>query len=151
MTDSDLISTFLPSPQSTLALSFFRFVEATSGSIVIDDVDISTLGLTDLRSRVTIIAQDPQIFSGTLRYTLDVFGEFTDAEIYESLRRVHLIPPVESEAASVTRDADGDEVNSNVFRNLDSVVSENGENFSQGQRQLLCMARVSACARSLHA
>jgi ABC-type multidrug transport system fused ATPase/permease subunit len=69
------------SGKSTLALSFFRFVEATEGRIVIDGVDISKIGLTDLRSKLTIIPQDPTILSGTLRSTLDVFDEYQDAEI----------------------------------------------------------------------
>ncbi|KLO19365.1 multidrug resistance-associated ABC transporter [Schizopora paradoxa] len=123
------------SGKSTLALSFFRFVEATAGRIVIDGIDISKIGLTDLRSKITIIPQDPTILSGTLRSTLDVFDEYEDAEIYEALRRVHLIP-------SEDTTQDDDEVNANVFRNLDSSVSEGGENFSTGEKQLLCMARA---------
>ncbi|OBZ67849.1 ATP-dependent bile acid permease [Grifola frondosa] len=123
------------SGKSTLALSFFRFVEPTEGRILVDDIDISTIGLTDLRSRLTIIPQDPTILSGTLRSTLDVFNEYEDAEIYEALRRVHLIPSGDSAAVS-------DEVNANVFSNLDSHVSEGGENFSTGEKQLLCMARA---------
>jgi len=123
------------SGKSTLALSFFRFVEPTEGCILIDDMDISKIGLTDLRSRLTIIPQDPTILSGTLRSTLDVFSEYEDAEIYEALRRVHLIP---SEDAP----EDPETVNMNVFRNLDSSVSEGGENFSTGEKQLLCMARA---------
>jgi len=123
------------SGKSTLALSFFRFVEATAGRIVIDGIDISKIGLTDLRSKITIIPQDPTILSGTLRSTLDVFDEYEDAEIYEALRRVHLIP-------SEDTPEDDDEVNANVFRNLDSSVSEGGDNFSTGEKQLLCMARA---------
>ncbi|ELU41878.1 ATP-dependent bile acid transporter [Rhizoctonia solani AG-1 IA] len=73
------------SGKSTLALSFFRFVEATEGRIVIDGIDISKLGLTDLRSRLTIIPQDPTILSGTLRTTLDVFDEYEDHEIVRGL------------------------------------------------------------------
>ncbi|KAL1738850.1 ABC transporter type 1, transmembrane domain-containing protein, partial [Schizophyllum fasciatum] len=69
------------SGKSTLALSFFRFVEATQGKIFIDGLDIAKIGLTDLRSRLTIIPQDPTILSGTLRSTLDVFEEYEDAEI----------------------------------------------------------------------
>lgn len=123
------------SGKSTLALSFFRFVEATEGRIVIDGVDISKIGLTDLRSKLTIIPQDPTILSGTLRSTLDVFDEYQDAEIYEALRRVHLIPSGDDESID-------DSVNINVFRDLDSPVSEGGENFSTGEKQLLCMARA---------
>ncbi|GJE85243.1 multidrug resistance-associated ABC transporter [Phanerochaete sordida] len=123
------------SGKSTLALSFFRFVEPTEGRIVIDDVDISNVGLTDLRSRLTIILQDPTILSGTLRSSLDVFKEYQDTEIYEALRRVHLIPSDDSTE-------DPETVNANVFRNLDSPVSEGGDNFSTGEKQLLCMARA---------
>ncbi|KAI0720942.1 ATP-binding cassette transporter [Cerioporus squamosus] len=124
------------SGKSTLALSFFRFVEPVEGRILIDGLDISKLGLTDLRSRLTIIPQDPTILSGTLRSTLDVFDEYEDAEIYEALRRVHLIPSGDE------LDAASDVMNTNVFRNLDSPVSEGGENLSAGEKQLLCMARA---------
>ncbi|KAJ7319100.1 multidrug resistance-associated ABC transporter [Mycena albidolilacea] len=124
------------SGKSTLALSFFRFVEPTEGKIVVDGLDISKVGLTDLRSKLTIIPQDPTILSGSLRSTLDVFEEYEDAEIFESLRRVHLIP------SDDTPEEDAGVVNANMFRNLDSSVSEGGENFSTGEKQLLCMARA---------
>ncbi|KAL0563807.1 hypothetical protein V5O48_018256, partial [Marasmius crinis-equi] len=124
------------SGKSTLALTFFRFVEATEGRIVVDDIDISKIGLTDLRSKLTIIPQDPTILSGTLRSTLDVFDEYDDAEIFEALRRVQLIP------ACADSEDNSESVNANVFRNLDSPVSEGGENFSTGEKQLLCMARA---------
>ncbi|KAJ6612747.1 P-loop containing nucleoside triphosphate hydrolase protein [Mycena sp. CBHHK59/15] len=122
------VGTQTGSGKSTLALSFFRFVEPTEGKILI--------GLTDLRSRITIIPQDPTILSGSLRSTLDVFEEYEDAEIFESLRRVHLIPSED------TPEEDTSTVNANMFRNLDSAVSEGGENFSTGEKQLLCMARA---------
>lgn len=122
--------------KSTLASSFFRFVEASSGSISIDGIDISTVGLYDLRSRLTIVPQDPVILSGTLRSTLDIFGEHEDSEIFEALRRVHLIKgterPDEQDAGA----------NRSVFWNLDAEVAEGGSNFSTGQRQLVCMARA---------
>ncbi|KAF9234929.1 hypothetical protein BU15DRAFT_78554 [Melanogaster broomeanus] len=124
------------SGKSTLALSFFRFVEATEGKITIDGVDISKIGLTDLRSKITIIPQDPTILSGTVRSTLDVFDEYEDAEIFEALRRVHLIPSED------TPEETPDTINVNVFRDLESSVSEGGENFSTGEKQLLCMARA---------
>lgn len=79
------------SGKSTLALSFFRFVEATEGRILVDDVDISRIGLTDLRSRLTIIPQDPTILSGTLRSTLDVFQEYEDAEIVCCLNYISVL------------------------------------------------------------
>lgn len=130
--------------KSTLALSFFRFVEPTKGRIVIDDVDISTLGLTDLRSRIMIIPQDPTILSGTLRNTLDVFDEYSDAEIYEALRRVHLLTDDNgaTSAASSSEATVVGERNVNVFSDLNYPVTEGGDNFSTGEKQLLCMARA---------
>jgi ABC-type multidrug transport system fused ATPase/permease subunit len=135
--------------KSTLALSFFRFVEATSGRISIDGIDISKIGLTDLRSRIMIIPQDPTILSGTLRSTLDVFDEYTDADIYEAVRRVHLLseneatgPEASTSAASTSEDTAVEERNANVFRDLSYPVSEGGDNFSSGEKQLICMARA---------
>lgn len=105
------------SGKSTLALSFFRFVEASEGSIVIDGIDISKIGTEDLRSNLTVIPQDPTLFSGTLRSNLDPFDQFEDNDIFESLRRVHLLPSSDDEQALIEEDAN---INSNVFRSLDS-------------------------------
>ncbi|CAE7211925.1 unnamed protein product [Rhizoctonia solani] len=110
-------------------------LEFLQGRIIIDGTDISKLGLTDLRSRLTIIPQDPTILSGTLRSTLDVFDEYEDHEIFEALRRVHLLPSSDEPEVNLGE-------NANVFRDLDSPVSEGGENFSAGEKQLLCMARA---------
>lgn len=128
--------------KSTLALSFFRFVEAASGKIVIDDIDIAKIGLTDLRSRIMIIPQDPTILSGTLRSTLDVFDEYDDAAIYEALRRVHLLKSDDEAEPSGASTPSSDQRNTNVFRDLAYPVSEGGENFSAGEKQLICMARA---------
>ena len=105
-------------------------------------MDIAKIGLTDLRSRLTIIPQDPTILSGTLRSTLDVFNEYTDAEIFEALRRVHLIPSEEDERAREARGEGEEEENANVFKDLNMTVSEGGDNFSTGEKQLICMARA---------
>jgi ABC-type multidrug transport system fused ATPase/permease subunit len=105
------------SGKSTLALSFFRFVEASAGSILIDGIDISKIGTEDLRSNLTIIPQDPTLFSGTLRTNLDPFDQFEDSDIFESLRRVHLLPSSDGEQALLDEEAN---LNANVFRNLDS-------------------------------
>ncbi|KAG2235405.1 hypothetical protein INT48_005755 [Thamnidium elegans] len=126
------------SGKSTLALSFFRFVEASQGSIVIDNIDIKDLGTEDLRSNLTIIPQDPTLFSGSLRSNMDPFDQFQDEDIFAALRRVHLIPSTDASINS----AQGEEVNANVFKDLDTAVNEGGKNFSQGQRQLLCLARA---------
>lgn len=112
------------SGKSTLALSLFRFMEATQGKIYIDGVDISQLGLEDLRSRLTIIPQDPVLFSGTLRSNLDPFHQYDDAALYAALRRAHL------------------QANSGETLTLDAPVTENGSNWSQGQRQLIALARA---------
>jgi len=141
--------------KSTLALSFFRFVEATGGSITIDGLgmcqtrsclralrliaDISKIGLTDLRTRVTIIPQDPTILSGTLRSTLDVFDEYDDADIYAALKRVHLLKNDDLVAQPAVTDgvvAEEDR-NVNVFKDLNNPVSEGGDNFSSGEKQLM--------------
>ncbi|RKP08930.1 P-loop containing nucleoside triphosphate hydrolase protein, partial [Thamnocephalis sphaerospora] len=116
--------------KSTLSLTFFRFIEAASGRIVLDDVDISRIGLHDLRSRLTIIPQDPVLFSGTIRSNLDPVSEHDDAAIWAALRRCHLIGQ------------DADEEKPPGLETLDSPVLEHGTNFSHGQRQLLAMARA---------
>jgi ABC-type multidrug transport system fused ATPase/permease subunit len=110
--------------KSTLITALFRTVEPTQGSIHIDDVDISNIGLFDLRSRLSIIPQMPQLFVGTVRYNLDPFDEHTDDELWKVLKMVKLKNEV-----------------SKLDGKLLAPVEENGSNFSVGQRQLLSMAR----------
>jgi ABC-type multidrug transport system fused ATPase/permease subunit len=110
--------------KSTLITALFRTVEPSAGSIHIDNVDITQIGLFDLRSRLSIIPQMPQLFVGTVRYNLDPFNEHTDEELWKVLKMVKL----KSEIATL----DG---------KLEAAVEENGSNFSVGQRQLLSMAR----------
>jgi ABC-type multidrug transport system fused ATPase/permease subunit len=121
------------SGKSSLTLALFRVLEAQSGSITIDGNDISKIRLSDLRSRIAIIPQDPVLFSGSLRSNLDPFDKHTDGELMEALRRVHLL---DDEAANTPGS------NANVFRDLNSQVARGGLNLSQGQRQLLCLARA---------
>lgn len=134
--------------KSSLALALFRFLEAREGRIVIDGVDIARVKLHDLRSRLAIIPQvcsdpffqvgvrayndqDPVLFSGTIRSNLDPFDKYTDAELYDSLRRVHLLPSTPSP-----------DPQPNIFANLSYPITESGTNLSQGQRQLLTLARA---------
>ncbi|RMZ77121.1 hypothetical protein DV737_g4561, partial [Chaetothyriales sp. CBS 132003] len=136
--------------KSSLTLAIFRFLEAKSGSIYIDGVDISKIKLYDLRSRLAIIPQDPVLFSGTLRSNLDPFDQHSDSELREALVRVHLVPSSWSTEASgaatpileSSRSDDLEGSNKNVFKSLNSKISEGGLNLSQGQRQLLCLARA---------
>ncbi|PYH42574.1 ABC transporter family protein [Aspergillus saccharolyticus JOP 1030-1] len=143
--------------KSSLAMALFRFLEAQEGSIRIDGVDIGTVPLHDLRSRLAIVAQDPILFSGTIRTNLDPFNEYSNREIVTALQRVHwtvpdtMIPTTAStaEADSSFIDSESDillgslEPQSHLSRNvLNTKVSERGSNFSQGQRQCLCLARA---------
>ncbi|KAI3456831.1 hypothetical protein Pfo_013494 [Paulownia fortunei] len=113
------------SGKSTLIQTLFRIVEPTVGQILIDGINISSIGLHDLRSRLSIIPQDPTMFEGTVRSNLDPLEEYTDEQIWEALDKCQL----------------GDEVRKKAEK-LDSAVSENGENWSVGQRQLVCLGRV---------
>jgi ABC-type multidrug transport system fused ATPase/permease subunit len=198
--------------KSSLALALFRALEAESGKIIVDEVDIGLIGLQDLRENIVMVPQDPTLFTGTIRSNLDPFGLFTDEEIFNSLREVHLISSATSSQASAAptpeqpgtpeaidipnpvsgsiladvnaaslpasttnpgsilanaefrHETTDDTViimpngtasntpypislafqtdNKNPFRNLNSPVTESGTNLSQGQRQLLCLARA---------
>ncbi|KAK3328916.1 P-loop containing nucleoside triphosphate hydrolase protein [Apodospora peruviana] len=142
--------------KSSLTLALFRFLEARSGSVYIDGLDISKIKLHDLRSRLAIIPQDPVLFSGSIRSNLDPFDHHTDAELRDCLERVHLVTQSAqaSGVATPTTSAGGEPSsstssaptitpkNTNVFQDLDSQISEGGLNLSQGQRQLLCLARA---------
>ncbi|XP_039402380.1 canalicular multispecific organic anion transporter 1 isoform X4 [Mauremys reevesii] len=111
--------------KSSLTNCLFRILEAAGGKIVIDGVDISTIGLHDLRQSLTIIPQDPILFSGTLRMNLDPFDQYSDEEIWKALELAHLKTYV-----------------LDLPERLSHQVSEAGENLSVGQRQLLCLARA---------
>ncbi|KAG8163353.1 hypothetical protein KVR01_006650 [Diaporthe batatas] len=129
--------------KSSLTLALFRFLEARSGTIHIDGLDISKIKLHDLRSRLAIIPQDPVLFSGTVRSNLDPFQQHDDAELRDSLERVHLISGTGGTVTPVpSSSTDTVNGNSNVFNDLTSPISEGGLNLSQGQRQLLCLARA---------
>ena len=111
--------------KSSLVLCLMRIVELEAGRIVIDGVDISTIGLEDLRSKMAIIPQEPLLFSGSVRDNLDPFKQYTDEEIWSSLERARMRQTVAENPAG-----------------LEAVVEEHGSNFSVGQRQLLCVARA---------
>ncbi|OXB64192.1 hypothetical protein ASZ78_002114 [Callipepla squamata] len=111
--------------KSTLTNCLFRILEGSGGKIIIDGIDISTIGLHDLRGNLNIIPQDPVLFSGTLQSNLDPLGKHSDHELWEALELCDLKSFVES-----------------LPKKLLHEISEGGENLSVGQRQLVCLARV---------
>nr|QGP74110.1 ABCC transporter [Sedum alfredii] len=113
------------SGKSTLIQALFRTVEPWEGTIIIDGVDIKKIGLHDLRSRLSIIPQDPTLFEGTVRGNLDPLEQYHDKDIWEALDKCQL--------EDIIRETEG---------RLDSPVVENGENWSVGQRQLFCLGRA---------
>lgn len=106
-------------------MALFRLVEPAEGTITIDGLDIAKMGLHDLRKKLTIIPQDPVLFSGTLRINLDPFDAHTDEAVWKALELAHL-----KEYATALEDG------------LEHEVAEGGENLSVGQRQLVCLARA---------
>lgn len=111
--------------KTSIISALFRLVEPLSGTILIDGVDICGIGLKDLRSRIAIVPQEPALFSGSLRSNLDPFGRYSDDELWLALERTSM------------RDAALD-----LPGRLDGEVQECGQNFSIGQRQLLCLTRA---------
>lgn len=108
--------------KTSLISALFRLTgDGLEGEIVLDGIDTKLVGLHELRPRISIIPQEPILFSASLRYNLDPFEQYTDAEIWGSLREVEL----------------GDAVSSLEFK-----VAGGGANFSVGQRQLICLARA---------
>ncbi|XP_050638323.1 multidrug resistance-associated protein 1-like [Macaca thibetana thibetana] len=111
--------------KSTLSNCLFRIVERAGGKIIIDGIDISTIGLHDLRGKLNIIPQHPVLFSGTLQMNLDPLNKYSDSKLWEVLELCHLKEFVQS-----------------LPEKLRHEISEGGENLSMGQRQLVCLARA---------
>ncbi|KAF2112460.1 ABC multidrug transporter-like protein [Lophiotrema nucula] len=116
--------------KSSIMSTLFRLVELSGGSITIDGVDISTIGLHDLRSKLAIIPQDPTLFKGTIRSNLDPFNEHSDLELWTALRQADLVSNEQSMDDHSSR------------MHLDAIVEDEGLNFSLGQRQLMALARA---------
>ena len=111
--------------KSSLVLCLMRIVELETGKIVIDGVNIRDIGLEDLRSSIAIIPQEPLLFSGTVRSNLDPFHEYSDEAIWSALEQASMKDVIAENATG-----------------LDTPVEEHGNNYSVGQRQLLCIARA---------
>lgn len=112
--------------KSSLTLALFRIIEAASGSILIDDIPIDSIGLSDLRHKLSIIPQDAQIFEGSIRENIDPTHSYTDKEIWNALVLSHLKEHVDSLGSE----------------GLNTMLTEGGNNLSVGQRQLMCLARA---------
>ncbi|XP_077981991.1 ATP-binding cassette sub-family C member 5-like [Glandiceps talaboti] len=113
------------SGKSSLGVGLFRLVEPSTGYIDIDGVNCHEIGLFDMRSKLAIIPQDPVLFIGTVRYNLDPFEIYTDRQIWGALEKCYMMKAIKS-----------------LEEGLEAPVIENGENFSVGERQLMCMARA---------
>ena len=113
------------SGKSSMLVALFRMVEPCGGQLLIDGVDVRRVGVTTLRSCISIIPQDATLFYGTLRYNCDPFDAYTDAEVWQALRYVQLADVIER-----------------LPNQLLTPVAEAGSNLSAGQRQLLCLARA---------
>ncbi|KAF9269001.1 multidrug resistance-associated ABC transporter [Marasmius fiardii PR-910] len=110
--------------KSSIVQSIFRIIEPVEGTIVIDGVDITKLGLHDLRSSCSTVPQHPELYEGTIRENVDPVGQYSDAEIWAALEQAHLREFVSSVGG------------------LDTAVREGGSSLSAGQRQLICFARA---------
>lgn len=103
----------------------FRLVEPASGRVIIDKQNTDQMGLHDLREELTIIPQEPVLFSGTLRENLDPFGNFADDQLWAAIKQAHLLATVQD-----------------FEKKLEHEIAENGSNLSVGERQLVCLARA---------
>ncbi|KAG8586820.1 hypothetical protein GDO81_005492 [Engystomops pustulosus] len=113
------------SGKSSLTMTLFRLVELSGGTISIDNIPINTIGLEELREKLSIIPQEPVLFVGSVRWNLDPMDQHTDEEVWNALEKTHMKQHVEQ-----------------LHGKLHARVTENGGNFSVGERQLLCMARA---------
>lgn len=124
--------------KSSIMTALYRLAELNEGSIEIDGVDIGSIGLRDLRSKLSIIPQDPVLFRGSIRKNLDPFGASPDDVLWDAMRRAGLI-----EASKLSTIRNQSKSSENLFKfHLDREVEDNGSNFSLGERQLISFARA---------
>ncbi|KAJ2439287.1 hypothetical protein IWW46_004514, partial [Coemansia sp. RSA 2440] len=136
--------------KSSLVQAIMRMVEPAAGNIVIDGVDIATIGLHDLRSRISVIPQDPVLFKGTIRDNLDPINEYTDDEVWAAICTTHIEGLLEKPTRKYVEDPDDDDMG--VWLEgigLDKWVEYGGSNFSVGERQLLSLCRALLWKRKI--
>lgn len=126
--------------KSSIMTGLYRLSEVESGSITIDGLDISQMGLRDLRSKLLIIPQDPVLFQGTIRKNLDPFKQYSDEVLWDSLRRSGLIDEDVLDRVKMTKLTDNNYDQLHKFH-LDQTVEDEGSNFSLGEKQLIALAR----------
>ncbi|KAI6039826.1 ABC protein [Pisolithus marmoratus] len=133
--------------KSSLMLALYRIVELSCGSIILDGIDISTLGLKDLRTKISIIPQDVMairvfgwpdpLLAGTIRSNLDPFNQYDDAKLWDALYRSCFVDRPQSDL----KDEHGEETRTNRYT-LETVIESEGTNLSVGERSLLSLARA---------
>lgn len=130
--------------KSSIMTALYRLSEMSEGKIEIDGVDISSLGLKSLRSKLSIIPQDPVLFKGSIRKNLDPFKEHSDDKLWDALRRTGLIEDSKMKLVkNQVKDLEDDANNDNLYKfHLDQTVDDEGTNFSLGERQLIAFARA---------
>lgn len=130
--------------KSSIMSALYRLVELNEGSIIIDGLNIAEMGLYDLRSKLSIIPQDPVLFQGTIRRNLDPFNESTDEKLWDALRRSGLIDASQiSKIKNTKLDQNRNIGHDSLHKfHLDQLVADDGSNFSLGERQLIALARA---------
>ncbi|KAK6454593.1 uncharacterized protein RJT20DRAFT_130772 [Scheffersomyces xylosifermentans] len=129
--------------KSSIMTALYRLTEVDEGAITIDGLDIANMGLHDLRSRLSIIPQDPVLFQGSIRKNLDPFGEYSENTLWDALRRSGLLDEHTIHHVRQTRyDPENGIGYEDLHKfHLDQVVEDDGANFSLGERQLIALAR----------
>ncbi|KAL1968343.1 hypothetical protein VTN77DRAFT_1872 [Rasamsonia byssochlamydoides] len=130
------------SGKSTLGLSLLRFTNIVSGKVTMDGIDISTIPLNRLRTSISLIPQEPVLFSGDIQSNLDPFGQLSETELQSALSACTAIHVGRNNSASGDNQTQDQDASTAMTLSLDTPVAANGENFSQGQRQILGLARA---------